>query len=256
MLITKCGIEWLNEDGEGYAINPFVGCGNGCYKGKCWAYLEAKRHGRVRSWEEWQRPKLNSRFQGQSLRVQVASEAGKLPRGANILLSATTDPFQFDFFGYNSIVENILHGLSWVKNGPQIWILTKSGTGLVRFQANIVDCKAKVGVTITSLETNREWEPHADQPGLRLLALKQLKEAGLSTYISIEPIIPHVTAPRDIIERTRDYTDWYILGSFNYAGVDKNFYKETMPSLLEWLKAEGISFFIKRELRKEVTVHS
>lgn len=245
-LITPCRIEWLPEM-RGYAINPFIGCGYGCYKGHCWSYLQARRSGRVASWEEWQRPRLNSKFQGVSLRVAVAREAGKLPKGAVILLSATCDPFQHDFFGYHSIVENILHGLSWIHDGPQVWVLTKSASGLIRFQDYLVNCKAKVGVTITSLEQS-EWEPFAEAPSLRMLALRRIKEAGLETYVSIEPWIPEVTDPRAIIERTRRFVDFYILGSFNYAGVEGSYYREQLPPLLEWLEGENIPFFVKKEL--------
>jgi len=251
MLITRCKIEWLNQNGQGYAINPFIGCANGCYKGKCWAYLQTRRSGRVTSWEEWQRPRLNSRFQGVSLRVAAAREAGRLPPSSNLLLSSMCDPFQPDYFGYNSIIENVLHGLSWIKNGPRIWILTKSGSGLARFSSYLVDCKAKVGVTLTTLEKT-DWEPYADPPILRLLALKNLKKAGLSTYISIEPIIPEVTAPREIIEQTRGFVDFYILGSLNYVKTDTNWYKERLPGLIEWLKKENVNFFVKKELAKRL----
>jgi len=245
-LITPCRIEWLPEN-RGYAINPFVGCGYGCYQGHCWAYLQARRSGRVPSWEEWQRPRLNSKFQGVSLRVTVAREAGRLPESAVILLSATCDPFQFDFYGYYSIVESILHGLSWLKDGPQLWVLTKSASGLIRFQDYLVDCKAKVGVTVTSLKWS-EWEPFAESPSLRLLALGKIKKAGLETYVSIEPWIPEVTDPRAIIERTREFVDHYILGSFNYAGVDRDYYRQQLPPLLEWLGKENVPFFVKKEL--------
>jgi DNA repair photolyase len=81
-----------------------------------------------------------------------------------------------------------------------------------------------------------------------MLALRRIKEAGLETYVSIEPWIPEVTDPRAIIERTRRFVDFYILGSFNYAGVEGSYYREQLPPLLEWLEGENIPFFVKKEL--------
>lgn len=242
-LITKSKIEWLQP--RGYAINPFLGCAYACYEG-CWAYLNAKRHGWVKDWEEWQRPKINPKFQGIAIAASVQQEVLRLPPDAQILLSATTDPFQPDYFGYYSIVEKILRGVS--NAGRRPWILTKSGSGIVRFLPWLEDCRAKVGITLTSLEETK-WEPHAEEPYLRLLALQKAKEAGLSTYISIEPIIPEFTDPKAIIKASKDFTDCYILGSFNYVGVSKRYYREMLPSLLKWLEEERINFFLKRELR-------
>ena len=245
-LITPSKIEWLGE--KGYAINPFIGCGYGCYKGHCWAYLAAKRQGKVQSWDEWQRPRIHPKFQGIPIASEIQREALRLPQNARVLLSATCDPFQFNFFGYESIIEQILRGFSYASNHPELWVLTKSGGGIVPFENWLQDCDATIGVTITSVKRT-EWEPNAGSPSLRWLALDAAKKLGLRTYISIEPWIPEVTDPKAIIERTREFTDFYILGSFNYAGLGGDYYQEHLPSLLEWMEKEDIHYFLKKELR-------
>ena len=249
-LITRCKIEWLEQEGcKGYTINPFIGCGYGCYKGHCWAYLTAKRQGRVATWDQWQRPRINPKFQGIPIAVEIQREALRLPENARVLLSAMCDPFQFDFFGYNSIVEKILVGICRASNHPQLWVLTKSGEGIIRFMPELQECDATVGITLPGLEKTEEWEPHASSPILRMLALKKAKEARFRTYISIEPWIPEITEPKAIIEATRQFTDSYILGSFNYAGVDSGYYREHLPPLLDWLERESINFYLKKELK-------
>jgi len=252
-LITRCKIEWLEQEGyKGYAINPFIGCGYGCYGGRCWAYLAARRQGRVENWDEWQRPRIAPKFQGIPIAATIQREVLRLPRNARVLLSATSDPFQFNFFGYESIIEQILRGFSYASNHPELWVLTKSGVGITPFKNWLQDCDATIGVTITSVQRT-EWEPNAVSPSLRWLALDAAKKLGLRTYISIEPWIPEVTDPKAIIERTREFTDFYILGSFNYAGVDNNYYKEHLPPLLEWLDTlENIHYFLKKELLVKV----
>lgn len=51
-MLYKTGVEYGD-----YAMNYVQGCSHGC-RYPCYAYLMAKRFGRVRSYEEWCRPKL------------------------------------------------------------------------------------------------------------------------------------------------------------------------------------------------------
>jgi len=250
-LVTTCKIEWLPEK-KGYAINPFIGCAHGCYRGRCWAYLQARRQGMVKNWEEWQQVKINPKFMGIPIATNIQREVLRLPENAVILLSATTDPFQPDYFGYDGIVEEIFRGYARASHRPELWILTKSGSGIIRFLNYLQAAKAKVGITLTSLE-GTEWEPWADEPSIRLAALKTVKEERLGTYISIEPWIPDLTEPTKIIEKTRNFVDFYILGRFNYSGIGNDHYKEKLPGLIKWLRSEGIDFYLKKELRSLVS---
>jgi len=248
-LITTCKIEWLPEK-KGYAINPFIGCAHGCYRGRCWAYLQAKRQRIVKNWEEWRRAKINAKFMGIPIATDIQLEVSRLPEDAAILLSATTDPFQPDYFGYHGIIEEILRGYTRASHRPGLWVLTKSGTGIIRFLDYLEAAKAKIGITLTSLRAN-EWEPGADKPSIRLLALKAAKERRLSTYISIEPWIPDVTEPFEIIKETQDFTDFYIIGRLNYSGIESSYYRGKLPTLIEWLHNQGIDFFLKKEFRED-----
>jgi len=251
-LITQSRIEWLNLAGRGYAINPFIGCAYGCYGG-CWAYLTARRHGRVKDWQEWLHPELKPQFQSPDLEAQIAREARRLPEDAQLLLSATCDPFQPADLGFDDTIKAILTGLAGVRGKPRILVLTKSGFGLLRFMLWLPRGRTQVGITLTSF-TPTEWEPRADHPKLRIDALSTAKNVGFSTYISIEPWLPWVTNPKAIIKATRDFTDSYIVGSFNYTG-NKSFYKayyrRELPKLVAWMDQEKIKYFLKRELLRK-----
>ncbi|AXJ97153.1 MULTISPECIES: PA0069 family radical SAM protein [unclassified Sphingomonas] len=54
---------------------------------------------------------------------------------------------------------------------------------------------AAVAISVTSLDpqTARTIEPRAPHPGRRLAAVRTLSDAGVSTYVSIAPVIPAVT---------------------------------------------------------------
>jgi DNA repair photolyase len=77
-------------------------------------------------------------------------------------------------------------------------------------------CRA--GATITALSENfrQELEPGTVTYGKRIELLKNLKEAGVSTYLSIEPIMPVAEAnPIEIIQQTKDFVDLYEFGKWS-----------------------------------------
>jgi len=114
-----------------------------------------------------------------------------------------------------------------------------------------------LGTTVISLEKT-EWEPNAPEPELRLVALYAAHSEGVKTWLSIEPIIPGVTYPEKIVQETKDYVDWYVLGAFNYYRQLSNLKKE---DLQEWynthvkqainlLESLNKDYYIKKELRR------
>lgn len=258
-LLTRSNIEWLNQDGrKGYSINPWVGCAHNCTY--CWS-----RDMRRMSREEWEKPVIKAEVAPDGLDWMVAAATTKLKGPSNILLSATTDFFQ----PYPAqrlvlgIQEAVLRGLSYARGGTQeacdrgfpsediqLWVLTKSNT-FVAFLPLLE--RAKIGVTISSLGPIGP-EVFAPSPILRHLALQEAKKAGCFTYISIEPWLPGITHPREIIEMSESYCDWWIVGSLNkmMRAVDPSFYRRELPPLQEWVRAQGLEkrVYIKRELRR------
>jgi DNA repair photolyase len=89
---------------------------------------------------------------------------------------------------------------------------------------------------------------------MRLLGLRTAKEKGCPTFISIEPWIKGVTDPRGIIEATRGFCDFWIVGSHNRGlrPLEPDYYRRELPILLKWLEREevGQRVFLKRELRR------
>lgn len=240
-LFSRCNIEWMNQDGRpGYALNPHRGCASGCLY--CWS-REIQRI----PYEEWIRPRLREAFQGIDLAAEVIR---RTPRDANVLLSASTDPFQPIHLGFDGIIGNLLRGLSQA-TGIQVWVLTKSGSSIL---VHLDWLKGtRVGVTVVSRD-NIEQEPHADPPWLRLFALEKAKKAGCSTFISIEPWLKDITDPRAIIEASQEFCDLWILGSHNrrMRPLYPEYYRQELPPLLEWIHKKGLRerVFVKKELTR------
>ena len=115
-----------------------------------------------------------------------------------------------------------------------------------------------LGTTLISIDET-ELESRAPKPTDRILALSLASKNNVKTWVSIEPIVPGVTDPVEIVERTMDYVDYYILGSFNYTailgfriteGEKKAWYRKYVPKTIQVLKSASKSFFIKKELRR------
>lgn len=242
-LIVPSSIEWLNLDGrKGYAVNPFKGCAHGC--GYCWS-REIQRVSK----EDWGKPRLKTEFTRFLDQDCLALELGSpVKEDRNVLLSASTDFFQPDE-SYDHLLKAILVGLQ-TQEENHLWVLTKSSR-FKDFMPYLL--KARVGVTITSLSHNG-LEAFAPAPVARLLSLQEVKKAGCFTFISIEPWIPGLTLPSEIIEATADYCDWWIVGSLNrmMRPVDPAFYREALPAFLEWVSGQHLHsrVYIKKELRK------
>ncbi len=124
--------------------------------------------------------------------------------------------------------------------------------------------KLYLGTTIISLDKT-EWEPNAPHPQDRIDAIGYIphiqfeldEEIDIKTWISIEPIIPDVTNPIEIIEETKLFTDWYVLGALNYYtrfGFNKNqlktYYNQYVPKAIQLLEELGKPYWIKSELLK------
>ncbi len=86
-MLYKTGVEYGD-----YTINHALGCSHGC-KYPCYAFLMAKRFGRVKSYEEWIQPKIAIN----ALEI-LEKEIPKLKaRIKSVQLCFTTDPFMLGY---------------------------------------------------------------------------------------------------------------------------------------------------------------
>ena len=107
----------------------------------------------------------------------------------------------------------------------------------------------EVGFTITSLKNLPEWELEAPGNVRRIEALKKAHGLGIKTFVSMEPTIPGETRPIEIMKALGSWVDRWIIGSLNYMGVDRGFYRRKVPKWASYVDEKGLIVKWKKELR-------
>ena len=173
--------------GTDYVVNPYTGCAFGCFY--CYASFMGKQVGEaVTNWGNYLYVKTNA----VSLFEHELGRWSAEKRTARILLSSVTDPYQPIEQKYR-LTRGILQVLVRERYPGLVGILTKSPLVL-----NDVDLlqrlvRTEVGMTITTTDDklSRFMEVRAPLASRRLETLRQLHEAGLTTYAFIGPLFPH-----------------------------------------------------------------
>jgi DNA repair photolyase len=225
-----------------YYCNFYEGCAHGCVY--CYSRMIKRK-----SYYEWVNPKpvLNA---VELLRQDIARLSEK-PK--DILVSSSTDPYQpkNDRLGLTRQVLKVL-----IDKGLPFSILTKSASVIHDLDLFENYPKCKVGFTIITLDNlvGLSAEPFASKISDRIIALRLLKERGVKTWVSVEPILPNLehSNPFDIVHKLSDYVDWFVFGRLNYAKVPKDYYQDMVPKLVDLCNSLGVKYLIKKELKDSV----
>ncbi len=198
-IITKSNIP-----GVDYVINPYIGCLHGCIY--CYAEFMIRFSGH--KGEKW----------GDFLDIKKFDLSQIKPQKYNhnsILFSSVTDPY----LSLEKKVENT-HQILEKLLGTQakITILTKSKFVTRDIALFTQFSNIEVGVSISTLDDDfaKLIEPRASSPTSRVLALKEIHNAGIPTYTFISPIFPGVTDFKTIIDATKSFTDRYMFENLNF----------------------------------------
>jgi DNA repair photolyase len=181
-----------------WTINPYRGCEFGCkycYARYTHEYMELDG-------SEFEKKIYVKKDVAPLLAWDVAhkysytSEASGGARPDHIAIGTATDPYQPAEREYG-VTRSCLEELA-KKEGLSVSIITKSNQ-IVRdidvLQRIAERSNLGIDITITTLRAGltRLLEPRAPRPDLRLAAVKQLREAGLSVGVSASPLIPGIT---------------------------------------------------------------
>jgi DNA repair photolyase len=181
--------------GLDYSLNPYTGCGHGCI----YCYAPATlRYGGPEPWGSFVTAKTN-------IPAVLEKELRKMPRGV-IGISTVTDPYQ-PVESRLKLTRSCLEVLQ-AKQFP-VCIQTKSAL-VIRDIDIIREFRDKeVGLTVTTLDDRASAliEPGASLPGARLDALRQLSDAGITTWAFVGPLVPGLVDGErlaDILARVKD----------------------------------------------------
>jgi len=213
-IITKSGL----PDSD-FVINPYVGCMHGCIY--CYARFMKRFTNHHEPWGEFLDIKVNAPD-------LIPTETNKY-KNKSITISSVTDPYQPMERKYE-LMRGILKNL--VPLQPNLCIMTKSDL-IVRdidLLKKFKKCIAGVSLSLSDDEIRKEVEPLASSVDKRINAVKQLKEAGIRTFIFISPIFVELTDWKGIINKAKGFVDEFWFENLNVRATN-------WPDIKRWLRA-------------------
>lgn len=239
-MLYKTGVEYGD-----YTVNHVLGCSHGC-KYPCYAYLMARRFGRVKSYEDWCNPVL-----AVNALDLVKKELPKLKdKIKSVHLCFTTDPFMHGYDEISDVSISIINEVN--RYGLPCTALTK---GILPDQLLETSKLNSYGITLISLdESYREKYEAGSAPYFdRISALKKLHDNGFKTWVSIEPYPTPNIITQDFAEilKSINFVDKIIFGRLNYnplvtAYKDyKNFFNTLASDVIQFCQRRGIDYHIK-----------
>ncbi len=249
-LIYKTGVEYGD-----YTLNHVQGCSHGCTY-PCYAFMMARRFGKVKSYDEWVQPEV--------IENTMELLEKELPRFKNRIkllhLCFTTDPFMYQHDDITQLSLQVLRRAN--AEGIRCSVLTK---GLLPEALTELPLDNEYGITVVSLNDDfvNRYEPGAAPIIDRLASLRALADAGKKTWISIEPYPTPNLIEQDLPEilEAVSFADKIIFGRLHYNKVvsaypeHKQFYNERAKEVIDFCEQRGIAYHIKKGTITEEAAH-
>jgi len=221
------------------ATNPYRGCGHAC------AYCYVPKVLRM------SRPEFDSGATPRPDFLNTLRKDAKKYKSCGIteqvMLSFTTDPFNpFDMSLTSSTLETLM------EYGMGFCTLTKGGSRALPYLPMFRPGRDAFASTLTSLDDafSRKWERGAQLPGDRIATLKAFHDAGIFTWVSLEPTLS-TEASLQIIEHTHEFVDLFKIGRANYLPMTGTTDWEAYTHrILETVNRLGVKHYIKHDLQK------
>ena len=247
-MLYKTGVEY----GE-YTMNHVLGCSHGC-KFPCYAYLQKKRFGVIKDYEDWCEP----RIVGNTLEL-LGEEIPRLKsKIQSVFLCFSTDPFPC---GYNEVADMSLAAIKKLNDaGIKCTVLTK---GILPALLADLSPENEYGITLVSLKENfrQRYEPNTADYRARIAALKFLAESGCKTWVSMEPYPTSNICAQSMLNILENvsFVDKIIFGRLNYNPSVADFpdyklwYNARADMVEDFCQRNGIIFHCKKGTRSEPT---
>lgn len=184
-----------------YVINGYVGCTHKCIY--CYACFMKRFTNHTEPW-------------GDFIDIKEFDEY-KIPKdieGKNIFISSVTDPYNH----FEKKYEKTRKALEVLKDiNCEIGILTKSKLVVRDIDLFKQFKNIEIGISLNTIDDDfrKLIEPNAGNVEDRINALRELKENGITTYLFMSPIFPGITDFKAIIEKTKEYVDYYCFEDLN-----------------------------------------
>lgn len=241
-LLYKTGVEYGD-----YTINHVQGCSHGCMY-PCYAFMMAKRFGKVKNYDEWIKPSIVSNAI-ELLEKELPKQKEKIK---SVHLCFTTDPFMY---GYKDICQLSLEILKLVNSyNIPCTALTK---GILPKELSELHSSNSYGITLISLNEDfrKKMEVGSAPYKDRIESLKYLHERGCNTWVSIEPYpTPNfIKQDFDEILNSVSFTNKIIFGRLHYNKKVseykeyKEYYNNLAYKVMEFCDKKNIQYHIKNK---------
>jgi len=221
------------------ACNPYRGCGHKCV----YCYVPAVLRMSRQEFDSTAAPRSGfiQKLQKDAAKYEAAGITEQ------VLLSFTTDP-------YNPITNSLTRTtiINLQAFGLAVCTLTKGGSRALRDLDLFRPNRDAFASTLTSLDpdVSKEWEPAAALPQDRIDTLKEFHDAGIFTWVSLEPVIDTETT-LEIIRQTHGFVSLYKVGRVNYHKLTKTTdWKRFTGEVIELLNSLNATHYVKRDLQK------
>ena len=245
-MLYETGVEYGD-----YTMNHVQGCAHGCLY-PCYAFLQKKRFGQVKTYEDWLKPYLVSNTLD-LLRQEVPK---LMDRIRYVQLCFTTDPFMYE---YDEICNMSLNSIELLNEfGIKCTVLTKGVLPIALADRQRFPEDNEYGITLITQEEEyrQRMEPGAAPIVDRLASLRALHDAGRQTWVSMEPYPTPNLIDQDLTELLEavSFVDRIIFGRTNYCKEvsqgypeHRHFYNEKAQEVIDFCEARGIIYHIKEK---------
>lgn len=240
-LLYKSGVEYGD-----YTINHVDGCAHGCLY-PCYAMLLAKRFGKIKTYDEWLKPKIVANTM-EILEREIPKYKDKINF---VQLCFTTDPFMYKYPEVTDLSLRIIRRLN--RDGIKCTALTK---GLLPIELSNLSKNNEYGITLITIKDDirQRLEPFAAPMEKRINALYALHKKGIKTWVSIEPYpTPNIVDQSldEILDRL-SFVDKIIFGRLNYNSAvsaykdHKQFFNDMAGKVIDFAIRHNKLYHIKK----------
>jgi DNA repair photolyase len=228
-----------------HSLNPYSGCAFSCR----YCYVREMPIQRFKEfpWGEWLDIKTNA---AENYRNEIIKLRDK-NKPVNIFMSSATDPYQ-PIERKANITRGIIEEM--IENPPDFLQIQTRSPLVTRDIDLLVNLKEKCEVLVSmTIETDREdikqlFSPYAPGIKLRIKALKEVHDAGVSTQASISPVLPFTPDFPKVLDGIADHI-WIDTLSIGDGSMGKRSERIGMPKLFE---EQGLSKWYQKDLHVKV----
>lgn len=241
---NKVNLKAIKPSGTnfGYCINCYNGCEHGCHY--CYGMKVTQK-----PYSKWKEPQMRPQLLDWLKKdVEVLNQQPDVKADIkDIMLCSITDCYQPLELRYG-VTKEVIEIL--IENDLPFTVLTKSKNVTRDIDLFKGYDRCRVGLTIMTLDDSlrQSSEPNASPIPDRIQTLKKLKEAGIFTYCSVEPIMTDKRSdPIEIMEKLHDYVDLFEFGKLNPINNDnpdfnKEYYIDMFKKINEYCEKHKINY--------------